>query len=202
LHCKFSDDARSATGSHTGFDQTIADVTSTDGGHTWGLERNVVAIPSTAATTYRPGMATVRRLPDGTFIMSYELCGTGMTNSCEVRIRTSADGSNRGASTDPGTVVATVDGRHLFHTPTIAWAPGGGPHGRILMVDELVKDASGAILRPESGSTVLVNYNDGAGPWSPLDAPVTVGGPHRPGRAGLQQLQFQPVALALRHRAV
>jgi lysophospholipase L1-like esterase len=175
LHCTFSDDARSVTGSHTGFDQTIADVTSLDGGHTWGPERNLVAIPSTATTTYRPGMATVRRLPDGTFIMSYELCGTGITNSCEVRIRTSADGSSWGAPTDPGAVVATVDGKHLFHAPTIAWAPGGGPHGRVLLVGELVKDAGGAIQRPNSGSTVLVNYNDGAGPWSPLDAPVTVG---------------------------
>jgi lysophospholipase L1-like esterase len=85
------------------------------------------------------------------------------------------DGWNWGAATDPGTVVSTVDGRHLFHAPTIAWAPGGGPHGRILLIGGLVKDSKGTILRPASGSTVLVNPNNGAGSWYQLDAPVTVG---------------------------
>jgi lysophospholipase L1-like esterase len=175
LHCYFSDDARSVTGSHTGFDQTIADVTSTDGGHTWSPERNVVAIPSTTTATYRPGMATVRELPGGTYLMSYELCGSGLPNACQVFVRSSADGWNWGAATDPGTVVSTREGRHLFHAPTIAWAPGGGPHGRVLLIGGLVKDGNGTILRPASGSTILVNTRDGAGLWSQLDAPVTVG---------------------------
>lgn len=175
LHCYFSDDSRATTGSHTGFDQTISDVTSTDGGKTWTSRRDVIAIPSTPTATYRPGMANVRRLPDGTYLMSYELCGTGIADSCEVRVRTSRDGVDWGAATDPGTVVATPDGKHMFHAPTIAWAPGGGPHGRVLLIGGLVKDGKGNILRPASGTTVLVNVLDGAGPWSQLDAPVTVG---------------------------
>ena len=175
LNCYFSDDSRAVTGSHTGFDQTLAVATSTDGGLTWGAERNVVAIPSTATATYRPGMPTIRQLPNGSYFMSYELCGTGIPDSCEARYRVSADGWNWGSAQDPGTVASSADGKRLFHAPTVAWAPGGGPNGRILLVGDLVKDTMGRILRPASGSTILVNTGNGAGRWYELDAPVTVG---------------------------
>jgi hypothetical protein len=95
-------------------------VTSTDGGLTWGPRQNVVAIHSTSAVTYRPGMANVRRLPNGRYLMSYELCGSGLPDSCAVHYRTSADGWRWGDPADPGTVPETVDGKRLFHAPTIA----------------------------------------------------------------------------------
>jgi lysophospholipase L1-like esterase len=175
LDCYFSDDSQSVTGAHSGYDQVLAEATSTDGGLTWAPAQNVVAIPSTTTTTYRPGMANVRQLPGGRYFMSYELCGSGIPDSCEVRYRTSADGWNWGSAQDPGTVAQTADGKHLFHAPTLGWMPGGGPNGRILLIGDLVKDANGRILRPASGSTILVNAENGAGQWYELDAPVTVG---------------------------
>ncbi|MEV4753757.1 RICIN domain-containing protein [Micromonospora sp. NPDC049559] len=170
LNCYYSDDARPGSG----YDQVLAVVTSTDGGASWSGPRDVVAIPSTATTSYRPGMAGVRQLPNGSYFMSYEVCGSGLPDSCVVRYRTSADGWNWGDPGDPGTVTQTVGGRRLFHAPTVAWAPGGGPNGRILLIGGLVKDATGRIMRPNSGSTVLVNTANGAGAWSEVDAPVTV----------------------------
>ncbi len=163
LDCYFSDETQ------TGYSQAIAMVTSTDGGATWGAERLVVA----TASTDRPGMATVRALPNGTWFMSYELCGQ-RSDACRVYYRTSADGWNWGDPTDPGTVAATPDGKYLYHAPTIAWTPSGGANGRILLIGDLVKDASGNILRPQSGSTIFVNTENGFGHWFELDAPVTV----------------------------
>jgi lysophospholipase L1-like esterase len=180
LNCYFSDDARFVPGSHTGYDQTISAVTSTDGGLTWSAERNVVAIPATATATYRPGMPNVRQLPNGTYFMSYELCGTGIPDSCEVRYRTSSDGWNWGAAATPGTVAESADGAHLFHAPTIAWTPQGGPNGRILMIGGLVKDAQGHIDYSASGSTIFANTENGAGDWYRLPAPVTVTFPNDP----------------------
>jgi lysophospholipase L1-like esterase len=174
LNCYFSDDSRAVTGSHTGYDQVLAAATSTNGGLSWGAAHDVVAIPSTATTTYRPGMANVRQLPNGSYFMSYELCGTGLANSCEVYYRTSTDGWNWGAATSPGTLAETVDGEHLFHAPTLAWTPGGGPNGRILLIAGLVKDPKGHIDQSSSGVTILANTENGAGHWYQVDAPVTV----------------------------
>ncbi|MFL6074499.1 MAG: RICIN domain-containing protein [Mycobacteriales bacterium] len=178
LDCFFSDDSRP----DAGYDQTLSVVTSTDGGLTWGAAQQVVAIPSTATATWRPGMATIRQLPNGTFFMAYELCGTGIPDSCEVRYRTSADGWNWGDPTDPGTVAETADGRHLFHAPTVAWIAGPGANGRLLLVGDLVKDAKGRILRPASGTTILANTENGAGKWYEMDAPVGVSFPADPGQ--------------------
>jgi lysophospholipase L1-like esterase len=181
LDCYFSDDSQSVAGSHTGFDQVLAVATSTDGGLTWGSRRNVVAIPSTATTSYRPGMATVRRLPNGSYFMSYELCGAGLgVNACEVYYRTSTDGWNWGAGTSPGTVAQTADGEHFFHAPTIAWTPGGGPNGRILLIGEQVKDAKGHIDQAASGTTIFANTENGGGRWYQIAAPVAVTFPVAP----------------------
>jgi hypothetical protein len=163
LDCYFSDETRA------GYSQVIAKVTSTDGGATWGAEQLVVA----TASTDRPGMANVRRLPNGSYVMSYELCGQ-RADACRVYYRISADGWNWGDPASPGTVAATPDGKYLYHAPTIAWAPGGGAHGRLLLIGGQVKDGAGNLLRPQSGSTVFVNTENGFGHWYELDAPVTV----------------------------
>ncbi|GIH20262.1 RICIN domain-containing protein [Rugosimonospora africana] len=180
LNCYFSDDARFVPGSHSGYDQAIAAATSTDGGLTWGPEHNVVAIPATATASYRPGMPNVRRLPNGTYFMSYELCGSGIPDSCEVRYRTSPDGWNWGTAATPGTVVESADGEHLFHAPTVAWTPQGGPNGRILMIGGLVKDAQGHIDYSASGTTIFANTENGGGGWYRIPAPVTVSFPNDP----------------------
>lgn len=168
LNCYFSDDTQ------IGYDQILASVTSTDGGVTWGTQQNIVAIPSVNTTTYRPGMITVRKLPNGTYFMSYELCGTNIPFVCGVRYRMSPDGWNWGNPQDSGTEAKTPDGKRLLHSPTIAWVPGGSPNGRIFLVGQLVNDVNGKILNPASGSVIFVNTENGVGSWYELDLPVKV----------------------------
>ena len=173
LNCFFSDDTQYDESTGTGFDQTLAMATSTDGGVTWGAPHNVVAVTSSGGTTTRPGMATVRKLPNGTYMMSHEVCGH-RPDACIVRYRTSADGWNWGDPADLGAIAQTPDGKRLFHAPTLAWTPGGGANGRILLIGELVKDPSGNILRPASGTTIFANTENGAGSWYELASPVSV----------------------------
>jgi Ricin-type beta-trefoil lectin domain-like len=183
LDCYFSDETQA------GFSQVLAAVTSTDGGVTWGSRRNVVA----TASGDRPGMANVRRLPGGSYFMSYELCGQ-RADACRVYYRTSADGWNWGDPANPGTVAATPDGRYLYRTPTIAWTPGGGPRGRILLIGGLVKNAQGQIM-PASGSTIFVNTENGFGHWFEVPAPVTVGFSASPDQQELVCNNYSPSLL-------
>ncbi|MFG2006618.1 RICIN domain-containing protein [Spirillospora sp. NPDC048911] len=169
LVCYFSDETS------PGHEQTIAQVVSTDGGATWGAKKDVIALGGGA----RPGMPVVRRTPNGAYFMAYEVCGREQ-DSCEVHYRTSPDGSDWGDPRDVGTAVRTVDGKYLYHAPTITWMPGGGPDGRLLLVGGLLRFENGKLARPASGSTVLVNIDNGRGRWYEQTSPVRVGFSARP----------------------
>ncbi|MFI0450831.1 RICIN domain-containing protein [Actinomadura sp. 6N118] len=169
LVCYFSDETR------PGHDQTIAQVVSTDGGVTWGARTDVITLGGGA----RPGMPVVRRTPNGTYFMVYEVCGRDQ-DSCKVHYRTSPDGWNWGDPRDVGTAVRTVDGKFLYHAPTVTWIPGGGPNGRLLLVGGLLRSENGKLSRPASGSTILVNVDNGRGRWYEQSAPVRVDFSARP----------------------
>ncbi|MGR6918389.1 RICIN domain-containing protein [[Actinomadura] parvosata] len=155
------------------YGHTLARVRSADGGRTWSAEVNTVASDVPADS---PGMPVVRRLPNGRYVMVYEYCELAPVaggHGCRVHLRTSPDGWDWGDPRDPGTIIRTADGKHLAHAPTVAWTPGGGPQGRLLMVGKLVRaggDAGQADVLPESGRTVLVNTANGAGAWYEIDA--------------------------------
>ncbi|AQZ61926.1 hypothetical protein BKM31_10980 [[Actinomadura] parvosata subsp. kistnae] len=172
------------------FGQTLARVRSADGGRTWSAKVNTVASDVPADS---PGMPVVRRLPNGRYVMVYEYCELAPVpdgHGCRVHLRTSADGWDWGDPRDPGTIIRTADGKHLAHAPTVAWAPGGGPQGRLLVVGKLVRtggDTGQADVLPESGRTVLVNTANGAGAWYEIDAPVRVGIDLTPPDPGLYQ---------------
>jgi Ricin-type beta-trefoil lectin domain-like len=172
LECFFSDDTQFDETTKTGYDQVLASVTSTDGGATWGPQQNVVALASSGATTTRPGMAVVRKLPNGTYFMSYEVCGS-RPDACVTHFRTSADGWQWGDPTDLGQIPQTPDGKRFFHAPTVAWA-AGGTNGRILLIGGLVKDSAGNIMRPASGTTIFANTESGVGGWYEIPSPVAV----------------------------
>ncbi|MFI7706170.1 RICIN domain-containing protein [Nonomuraea sp. NPDC049480] len=165
------------------YGQTLARVRSADGGRTWSTKVNTVAVDAATDVNAEdsPGMPVVRRLPNGRYVMVYEYCDIRpVTNGhgCRVYLRTSPDGWNWGDPGDRGTIIRTADGKHLAHAPTVAWAPGGGPDGRILVVATLVRsggDRGNAPVLPESGRTILVNTANGAGAWYEIDAPVKVG---------------------------
>lgn len=160
LVCYFSDETHVGSG----YSQLLGHVVSTDGGATWGPESYDIAVPDGRT---RPGMATVSPLPNGQYLMSFEVCGLP---NCQDRVKTSPDGDTWGAPTDLGAPIQTSDGRYLGHTAYVAWSPAGGPNGELIATGWDFYNSAGQQL-PESGSVLLVNTSLGAGPWSVLPAP-------------------------------
>ncbi|WP_033337825.1 sialidase family protein [Catenuloplanes japonicus] len=174
LACFISDErpANSATNN-----QIIGHYTSTNGGVSWSSTiTQDVAFP--ADNLRRPGMQTFAELPNGQFIMSYEMCrdATNADHACEVYVKFSDDGLNWGALGSTGTLVTTTDARELLHTPYVSWQPGGGPNGTVLLSGQrVVSGPTGnkAVLA-ESGTVLFQNTTLGQGPWTELEAPVLV----------------------------
>ncbi|MEU7563999.1 RICIN domain-containing protein [Streptomyces eurythermus] len=168
LVCHYADETDPA---HS---QKLAAARSYDGIN-WQGRHDTVA---SGLQTDRPGMPVVRRLPNGTYFMSYEICTPGGQYQCVVHYRTSADGWNWGSVTDLGIRPETVDGKYFRATPTIAWAPApdGGANGRLLLIGQRLLDKDGSVAA-ESGRTILANTENGSGPWYEIEAPVNVSDP-------------------------
>jgi len=157
--------------------QIIGHYTSTNGGQSWSSSLTPdIAFP--ADNRARPGMQTFALLPNGDFLMSYEMCrdATNPDHACEVYVKRSADGSNWGPADNAGTLVRTRDDRELLHTPYIAWVPGGGPDGTVLISGQrVVAGPTGSkTVLAESGHVLFVNTNLGVGAWTEAETPVTV----------------------------
>ncbi len=142
------------------FNQLLAHRASPDGIN-WGSEVYDVAVPD---DTQRPGMAIVRKLPNGQYLMSFENVNGGAGSP--MRVKLSPDGLNWGKASDIGSLVQTSSGAYLGATPTIAWFPAGGPNGMVI--------ASASFLNhsPNTDRELFVNYNLGVGFWQALPAPV------------------------------
>ncbi|WNI27144.1 RICIN domain-containing protein [Streptomyces sp. ITFR-16] len=168
LVCHYADETDPA------HNQKLAAARSYDGVN-WQDRRNTVA---GAWEPDRPGMPVVRKLPDGTYFMSYEICNPGGQYQCVVHYRTSADGWDWGDPASLGFRPETVDGKYFRAAPTIAWAPapGGGPNGRILLVGQQLLNRDGTPAA-DSGRTILANTENGTGPWYEIEAPVRVTAP-------------------------
>jgi hypothetical protein len=147
--------------------QTIVQATSSDG-LTWSPLENVVAAADPAL---RPGMPVVRTLPDGTYLMSYEICGPDQ--DCRHMTRRSPDGVSWGPVTDLGNPVRTSDGAHFRHAPTISWYNDGTSDGRLLAVGQMLYGADGAV-QPGNGSTIMSNDAAPESPWRTAEAPVRI----------------------------
>lgn len=174
LACFISDErpANSSTNN-----QVIGHYTSTNGGASWSSTLvQDVAFPSDNLA--RPGMQTFAELPNGQFVMSYEMCrdATNADHACEVYIKFSSDGLNWGTLGTAGTLVQTSDSRELLHTPYISWIPGGGPNGTVLVSGQRVVSGptGNKTVLAESGSVLFANTNLGVGAWTEFEAPVTV----------------------------
>ncbi|MBB4908356.1 sialidase family protein [Actinophytocola algeriensis] len=133
----------------------------------------------------RPGMAGVRKLADGRYFLVYEVCNLDEP-MCSIYFRTSADGWDYGDPLDLGTSVRTEDGKWVRHTPTITVSSTGA----IILVAEMLVNADGSKAEG-NGKTLLVNENDGAGPWREIPAPVEVPSPDNHGC-----MNFSPALLA------
>ncbi|GAA3545051.1 sialidase family protein [Nonomuraea rosea] len=172
LACFISDErpANSSTNN-----QVIGHYTSTNGGQTWSSTLTQdVAFP--ADNLARPGMSIVTGLPNGTFLMAYELCrdATNADHACEVYTKTSADGLSWGSGA--GTLVRTSDQRELLHTPYVAWLPGGGANGTLLLSGQRVVagPTGNKTVLGESGQVLFANTNLGVGAWTEIEAPVNI----------------------------
>ncbi len=145
-------------------DQKLAEARTSDL-HDWSEKRDVVA---SATRANRPGMAVVRKIGDGSYVMTYEFCGSWQGN-CEVRMRTSADGWDWG---DPATVgsVLGADGEYAGHAPTVEWLNSGIPGGTLVVVGQFMYNSNGTVAA-DSGQVMLVNEY---GSWRRAPAPVRV----------------------------
>lgn len=157
--------------SQSGHSQVLAAATSDDA-HTWTKLHNVVAADDPAL---RPGMPTVRRLPSGTYLMSYEICGPG--EACGQRTRASQDGVHWGPAKRLGTRVRSRSGTGFRHAPTLHWYDDGTRRGRLLTVGQILstadnQDASG------NGSTVFSTGGTPKGRWQSAPAPVRISKPY------------------------
>ncbi len=151
---------------------------------TWSAP--VVVVDTVAGD--RPGMANVRRMPDGAYAMSYEICGrpVGPTD-CAVHVRGSWDGRYWGDALARSNVATDPSGAWFAHAPTLASTPDG-----LLLVGEevwtpsptagAVRDeaATGRTMFRLLGSDVSMTWGRTAAPVSIVVPPAPVGVPFPP----------------------
>lgn len=148
--------------------QLLQEVRSYDGIN-W---QNATFAVASANPQDRPGMAVVTKLPDETYFMSYEVCGS---KACSAFSRTSSNGWNWGDPTNMGTKIVTASGQWFEHAPTNVWAPSAtSANGTILLIGQMMYDASGSVSGG-NGLTIFTNHStDGNGIWSTMPAPIQV----------------------------
>jgi hypothetical protein len=164
LVCHFADESEGPEGS-----QQLARVVSTDGVH-WGPKQVTV---QSRPGAFRPGMPVVRQLPDGTYLMVYEICGVPGQYDCAVYSRTSSNGSDWRDPAGSGRMVVAASGRYFTHTPTIAVIPRPHKGARVVLVGQLLQNADGTPATG-NGATLMVSDNNGREPWREVPAPVAV----------------------------
>ena len=143
--------------------QIIAHRISTDGGLTWGADVKDVVDGSN-----RPGMSVVRKLPNGNYVMTYEICGS----NCDVYIKTSSNGSNWG--TGLGNRIESTTGNHFAHAPTISWANDGTANGKLIAIGQILVTNSNNTLANGNGGVFMTNSNNGVGLWTEVTAPISI----------------------------
>ncbi len=151
LVCFYSDEREKKQG----FNQLLAHKISDDGGRTWGKEVYDVAVPDKIK---RPGMIVTARLPNGKYMMVYEVVGIEHN---PIYCRWSADGDNWGDPSDLKTrIVDSSNGFFLSGTPYLIWVPEGGSNGTLIVT------AKGSVQQGRmTGEGFMINTNLGKGSW-------------------------------------
>ncbi len=176
----FADERQEGTHS-----QFVGHIVSNDGGDTWSADMHgntnyapgLVKDVATSIQGERPGMPTVAKLPNGTYVLAYEICNSRSGRvACEAYLKKSTDGGNTWGTgpADQGTFVQTTDGRYLGSSPYVAWSPGGGPNGQLMMAGMHVRRVSDNAFLPEDHEAVFVNTTNGDGAWSWFPAPLQI----------------------------
>lgn len=151
-----------------GRSQVLSLATSTDA-VSWTPGRIVVQGPS---GNNRPGMPTVRRLPSGRYLMTYEVCGFGpVPNDCEIHYRTSPDGADWGDPNDLGPRLDLADGRFVTGTPTFVLTSTG----RFLATAQVLRNRDGSVAADNGRSLLSAPVTaTGIGPVTTVPAPFAV----------------------------
>jgi hypothetical protein len=149
--------------------QKIVSQTSEDG-VTWSDPLPVIELEDPGA---RPGMPNVRRLADGRWAMSYEVCGP--SDLCRVYVRTDDDPRDWGAVTARGERVTATDGTEPRHTPTLTLDEDGS----MLLASQMHFDAAGEVA--EANGQIAVRTTNsvltGEVTWTSEPVPVPVANP-------------------------
>ncbi|WP_415381151.1 sialidase family protein [Halosimplex sp. TS25] len=172
LVCYFADERHDGEG----YNQLVGHRRSLDGGQTWEDEVFDAVVPNGED---RPGMPVVTRLPDGRYVLTFEVVGP--TYEGGVFVKTSPDGLDWGDPEDLGSPVETVEGHQLTNGPYVTWVPDIGSEG----ADEADR-ADGAVVAsaktlrtgdgeqaPGSGRTLLATTDfEDFDDWEPVTAPL------------------------------
>ena len=140
----------------TSHGQKLVHQVSTDGVH-WGSVVDDVAMPNYSD---RPGMATVAKLPNGNYVMTYEYGGAPEGNFA-VYYKISADPEAFGNVT--GIPLKTTDGTVPCCNPFVTWLPTGGPNGTL-------------VVSAQSSTDLFLNTQNGAAnAWTRIQSTVPGG---------------------------
>ncbi|KDN78059.1 hypothetical protein DF19_40890 [Streptomyces olindensis] len=136
--------------------QKLVHQTSTDGVN-WGPVVDDVAVSPSSA---RPGMATVAKLPNGKYVVTYEYGGAPEGNFA-VYYKISSDPEAFGSVT--GQVLKTTDGYVPTSSPYVTWLPTGGPNGTL------------AVSADSNTDLFLNTQNGAANAWTRIQSTVPGG---------------------------
>jgi hypothetical protein len=148
--------------------QTLKKIRTYDGGN-W---QNMIHVVASPVTSDAPGMAVVRRLSDGRWMMTYEFGGPA--HQWIAHYRLSYDGWNWGDAQDLGTAIQLPGGAFPAHTPTFTVMRDG----TIVLAAQLIENPGSLpneSLSPRNGRVLLVNRSGRPDtPWTTTIAPVPV----------------------------
>jgi hypothetical protein len=137
--------------------QLLCHFVSEDGGYSWGP-----LVQDVSLGELRPGMPIIAALPNGRFIMVYEIVGL---EGFPVYYKLSDDGLDWARQRN--LEIRTVDNYTPGSTPYCVWTPAGGANGTIIV--------SGRVPLDPAGGDFVVNYNNGEGPWYRMRTPISYG---------------------------
>jgi hypothetical protein len=168
LVCYYSDETLA------GHSQILVEVTSRDGVN-WSAPQAIVAGDDPNS---RPGMAIVRQLPNGAYLLTFENCYLGPLD-CALRAKRSDDGIHWGAANDPGFRLETASGQFFRHAPTFTWASvPGHPEGMLIAIGQILVDKNGIPDASGNGKSMFTNTTaDGSGPWKLVASPLAITSP-------------------------
>ncbi|ERJ05601.1 Putative bifunctional protein Secreted sugar binding protein-sugar hydrolase [Halorhabdus tiamatea SARL4B] len=151
-----------------GYNQLIGHRVSEDGGQTWGEEVFDAAIPNGED---RPGMPVVTRLPDGRYVMVFEVVGP--THEGGIFVMASPDGRSWGDPADVGSPVMTTAGYQGCNGPYATWTPAGGTDGTLLVSAKTLRDENRE-QAPGSGDVLLATHDfESFSDWRTVSSPIT-----------------------------